>query len=126
MKVLETLEKKREQLNVHDAEVSELKKQVKEDFEKIKIQAEEFEKTAKEKSVGREKLVVQLEKDVLTKYDQVKRKKPNNAVVAALDGACGGCNMKLPPQLFNQLASAKSLEVCPRCQRIVYRPEVVG
>jgi hypothetical protein len=42
------------------------------------------------------------------------------AVVAVKDGTCRGCNMRIPPQLYNVLQRGNSLELCPTCNRIIY------
>ena len=42
------------------------------------------------------------------------------AVVEARNGACLGCNMHLPPQLFNSLYLAKEVQTCPHCNRLLY------
>jgi predicted nucleic acid-binding Zn-ribbon protein len=41
------------------------------------------------------------------------------AVVEARDGSCLGCNMQLPPQLYNSLFRGDDLITCPHCQRVL-------
>jgi uncharacterized protein len=41
------------------------------------------------------------------------------AVVEAKEGNCMGCNMHLPPQLYNTLFRADDVITCPHCQRIL-------
>jgi predicted nucleic acid-binding Zn-ribbon protein len=42
------------------------------------------------------------------------------AVVPVKDAVCHGCNVNLPPQLYNELFRCDSLRFCPNCQRIIY------
>ena len=42
------------------------------------------------------------------------------AVVEARGGACLGCHMHLPPQLFNSLFVVKEIQTCPHCNRLLY------
>jgi predicted nucleic acid-binding Zn-ribbon protein len=56
-------------------------------------------------------------------YDSLAAKR-GYAVAPVVKGTCRGCHMLLPPQLANTLARMESLEVCPRCGRIVYREEL--
>jgi len=46
-------------------------------------------------------------------------------LVAVIEGSCSGCNMKLPPQLYNILQRVESVEQCPSCQRIIYWSRIV-
>lgn len=67
----------------------------------------------------REALVPKIKPLLLRKYDQIREKRHGLGVVAANGGNCMGCNMRLPPQLYNILMRADSLEDCPSCQRIL-------
>ncbi|MEE9535799.1 MAG: C4-type zinc ribbon domain-containing protein, partial [Desulfobacterales bacterium] len=33
---------------------------------------------------------------------------------------CQGCNVNIPPQLYNELQRFDTLMFCPHCQRIIY------
>ena len=62
--------------------------------------------------------------DVLKKYNTIKMRR-GLAVVAVHNGTCLGCNMNIPPQLFNQLQRANAIELCPTCHRIIYWDKLV-
>ena len=43
------------------------------------------------------------------------------AVVAPVtDAICGGCKLRIPAQMYNELQRRDRLEFCPQCQRIIY------
>ena len=42
------------------------------------------------------------------------------AVVSVKNGTCQGCNMNIPPQLFNLLQRGDSIELCGNCNRTIY------
>ncbi len=67
----------------------------------------------------RDVLAKQLRPDVLKRYGTIKMRR-GLAVVAVRDGTCRGCNMNIPPQLYNTLQRGNSLELCPNCNRIIY------
>ena len=48
------------------------------------------------------------------------REKRRTAAVPARFGACQGCNMKIPPQMFNEVQKSEAIIVCPSCNRILY------
>ena len=42
------------------------------------------------------------------------------AVAPVSDGSCGACNMRLPPQQFNELQRMDQMMSCPSCRRMMY------
>ena len=65
-----------------------------------------------------------VDKQWLKIYDTLAQKR-GYAVAPVVKGVCQGCHMALPPQLNNILARMESIETCPRCQRLVYRKELL-
>jgi predicted nucleic acid-binding Zn-ribbon protein len=45
--------------------------------------------------------------------------------VAVKNGTCQGCNMNIPPQLYNVLQRGVSIEICPSCSRIIYWEDIM-
>jgi predicted nucleic acid-binding Zn-ribbon protein len=60
----------------------------------------------------------------LKTYDTLVGKR-GYAVAPVVKGVCQGCHMALPPQLNNILARMESIEMCPRCGRLVYRKDML-
>jgi predicted nucleic acid-binding Zn-ribbon protein len=58
--------------------------------------------------------------DHLRRYDIIKQKRNNRAVVPVWKGICGGCHMNIPPQMYNELQKFEELMLCPHCNRIIY------
>lgn len=67
-------------------------------------------------------------RDVITKtlpaslnkrYNSLRDQRRGQAVAIARDGYCLGCNMNLPPQLYNSLFRGDELISCPHCQRVL-------
>jgi predicted nucleic acid-binding Zn-ribbon protein len=61
---------------------------------------------------------------LLKRYETV-RKKRMPVLVAVVGGTCQGCNMNVPPQLYNNLRSTLGTDVCPSCHRIIYASEAL-
>lgn len=54
-------------------------------------------------------------------YQRLMKAGRQPAVVPVTGGSCQGCNMALPPQIFNQLLAANgTMFTCPTCTRIIY------
>lgn len=58
--------------------------------------------------------------DHLRRYDIIKQKRNNRAVVPVWKEICGGCHMNIPPQMYNELQKYEELMLCPHCNRIIY------
>jgi uncharacterized protein len=65
-----------------------------------------------------------VDKTLLSRYENVKRKRLP-ALVPVKAGTCMGCNMNVPPQLYNTLRTAKGTDLCPACHRIIYAAEAI-
>ncbi|MCP3104886.1 C4-type zinc ribbon domain-containing protein [Myxococcus sp. K15C18031901] len=61
---------------------------------------------------------------LLRRYEVV-RKKKLPALVGVVAGTCQGCNMNVPPQLYNQLRTSLGTDICPSCNRIIYAVEAL-
>lgn len=73
---------------------------------------------------AREEAVKSLPASVVKRYTLLREQRRGIAVVEAREGCCSGCNMNLPPQLYNSLYRGDDLITCPHCQRIlIMRPQ---
>ena len=70
-----------------------------------------------------ETLIPSLKPDLLRRYEMIKVRRNGIAVVSARNAICSGCNMNLPPQLYNELQRSEDLICCPNCNRIIYWDE---
>lgn len=65
-----------------------------------------------------------VESELLKKYINIKEQHQRGlAIVPARNAICHGCNVNLPPQLYNELHGCDTLKFCPNCQRIIYLEE---
>jgi predicted nucleic acid-binding Zn-ribbon protein len=119
IKLMDAVEAFQKSIKVHEEELAQLKQAVDEEEKQTAIKIEGLEGERKKRVVARDKLAATVRKDVLAKYETIRRRR-GLAVVPARNGVCTGCNMHLPPQLYNILHGANSIEHCPSCQRIVY------
>jgi predicted nucleic acid-binding Zn-ribbon protein len=67
----------------------------------------------------RDTITKELPANILKRYDSLRAQRRGQAVAVARDGYCLGCNMHLPPQLYNSLFRADELISCPHCQRML-------
>jgi predicted nucleic acid-binding Zn-ribbon protein len=64
-----------------------------------------------------------LSEGVLDLYERVRRARRGQAVVEVREGSCAACNVRLRPQLFNEVRSNDALLTCENCSRILYYVE---
>jgi len=73
----------------------------------------------------RSKLASAVDKHMLHRYDTVKKRRMPALVPVLPPGTCQGCNMNVPPQLYNTLRSTLGTDICPSCHRIIYAGEAL-
>ncbi|MDM8524355.1 C4-type zinc ribbon domain-containing protein [Desulfococcaceae bacterium HSG8] len=100
-------------------EYSALEKQLKKEKDSLKREATKRKKKLAQLEADRNHVSEKADPALLKKFTQV-RERINIAIVPVIDYVCGGCNMNIPPQLYNDLHRWDSLEFCPHCQRIIY------
>ena len=70
-------------------------------------------------SVRRDALTQQMPAALTKRYGTLRLQRRGRALAVAREGYCMGCNMHLPPQLYNNLFKYDELLACPHCQRIL-------
>jgi len=88
---------------------------------------DEREATLKEKlervKADRERIAKECDQSLLQKYARIMNNKRDFAIVFIEEGGhCGGCHMKLPPQVIHDARNPAKLVACNFCGRIVYNP----
>lgn len=71
----------------------------------------------------RNKVAGQLPSHTVSLFDTLARGRKGVAVVEARQGRCTSCQVRLRPQLFNDVRSNNALIQCESCQRILYFAE---
>ncbi len=114
-------------------EIDELKKEYGR-VEKALLEMEErigAEKRQLEESLGkadsalatkkrkRTMITKKLSPELMGLYRTLKEKR-RTAVVSARFGTCQGCNVRIPPQMFNEVQRNEAIIVCPSCNRVLY------
>ena len=81
---------------------------------------ENLKKELAELERGRAELAAVVEKSVLNRYERLFKSKGDGVVVGVNHGVCGGCHMKLPPQVLVACKSDQKIVNCSNCGRILY------
>jgi predicted nucleic acid-binding Zn-ribbon protein len=123
-KVAEASSASQQQLTSRDADVQKLRDELAQSEAGMADQIKQLESDLAEARAARDEARASVENQWLKTYDSLAAKR-GYAVAPVLKGVCQGCHMALPPQLNNILARMESIEMCPRCGRLVYRQELL-
>jgi predicted nucleic acid-binding Zn-ribbon protein len=68
----------------------------------------------------RKELAAALTPSVLETYERVRKGRKGIAVAEVRDGFCTACNVRLRPQVYNEIRVNQTLRTCESCSRIIY------
>jgi predicted nucleic acid-binding Zn-ribbon protein len=71
-------------------------------------------------SAQRDELSSKIDPELIRQYEIIKSYSRGIAIVQVIDSICSGCNMNIPPQMYNELHRENELRTCPHCHRMVY------
>ena len=118
-KLIEAVQVKEKLLSERATELEVLRKSMDKDAETGRKKMAELEAKIAEIKVDRDKVAAGIRPDVLKRYGAIRMRR-GLAVTTVRNGTCQGCNMNVPPQLYNVIQRGNTIETCPYCHRIVY------
>lgn len=80
----------------------------------------EMKAAAERLAAERATLVGAIDKQALSTFEQVARKRNGIAVAEAREGICTICHVRLRPQVFNTVRRNESIVQCDSCNRILF------
>jgi uncharacterized protein len=92
----------------------------------LQARAAEYEKKLAELEARRNDAATRVDPALLSRYENIKKRRAGIAVCPVVGNTCRGCNRNIPPQLSIVLQRADSVETCPNCNRIIYSSEAVN
>jgi predicted nucleic acid-binding Zn-ribbon protein len=103
---------------------------LKEDQEKVNHERRELaEQNKKDLSAlesylkERKELEATISSDLLPQYERVRKHRGGIAVAAARDYVCEVCQVRIRPQVFQEIRKNDQIIACDACQRILYFPD---
>jgi predicted nucleic acid-binding Zn-ribbon protein len=99
---------------------SEARKLADDQIAQLGVREENLKKELAELETNREELAAAVDSGARGRYDRLVKNKGENVVVGVQHGVCGGCHMKLPPQLLVSCQAQQELVTCSNCGRILY------
>jgi predicted nucleic acid-binding Zn-ribbon protein len=103
---------------------------LKEDQQRVNEERRELEKvnqqdvSALESYIKeRRELEKSISEDLLPRYERVRKARGGIAVAAAKGDVCEVCQVRIRPQVFQEIRKNDQIIACDACQRILYSPE---
>jgi hypothetical protein len=90
----------------------------------LRAKVASFEGQVRELEGKRTEVAKTVHPPLLSRYETVRRRR-SPALVTVIAGTCQGCNMSVPPQLYNTLKTSLETDICPSCHRIICAPEAI-
>ncbi len=119
LKLIEAIESSKKSIDTHEKDVAELRAHVAREEEATNAKVAELQGKVGGERGERDAIAAKVKPDILKKYGTIRIRR-GLAVVPVVKGVCQGCHMSIPPQLFNILQRAVTIETCPTCNRIIY------
>src|SRR5437667_1124531 len=98
----------------------EAKKLMDEQLTDLAAREQNLKQELAELEANRQDLAAAVSDEARGRYERLVRSKGENVVVGVQHGVCGGCHMKLQPQLLVACQAEKELVTCSNCGRILY------
>ena len=118
-KLVEAVDAKKKLLADRAADVQTLKDSIQKDSDAARARMAELEGKIAALRTERDALAAGVKPEMLKRYSTIRLRR-GLAVVSVRNGTCQGCNMNIPPQLYNTLQRGLTIETCPSCHRIIY------
>jgi hypothetical protein len=68
----------------------------------------------------RKELEAAMARRVLETYESIRKTRRGVAVAAVREGFCTACNVRLRPQVYNEVLTNEGIHTCDNCDRILY------
>jgi len=121
LEFLEQIERAEKDLNVRKQLYSQIVDDTKREKDAIKRDTEQCELKLAQLGSDRDRVTDALDNKILDIFYRVKSKQSDAVAIAEVkDAVCQGCNLNIPPQMYNELQHRNSLKNCPSCGRIIY------
>ena len=99
-------------------EAAAAKKLVDDQIGRLNEREENLKKDFTALTADRAQLASAVDDSARSRYERIFKSKGENVVVGVDHSACGGCHMKLPPQIVTHCRAQGEIVTCPNCGRI--------
>jgi predicted nucleic acid-binding Zn-ribbon protein len=119
LELLENTEKISSTAADEEKKLGEYSREAEKDKAELSARDKELTDQIAVKQDEKKRLVVDIDKALLSRYERIRANKAGLAVAAVQNGACGGCFRRIPPQEIQELKKMQRIIACEGCGRII-------
>jgi len=120
IELMETVELARQDETGLKAELAKAEGAVQGEIQQLDERLKNLEAEVQQLQLDRQGLVVGIPEDWLSRYNRVMENRKDVALVSVEKNSCGGCHMKLPPHVLQDIKRADAIITCSFCGRLLY------
>jgi predicted nucleic acid-binding Zn-ribbon protein len=118
--LLDKIESAEKDLAEREGRAHQRKNEILAEQKTIREEADEKKRLMTGLAAERDDIVGTLPNTIMRQVEDVKNHVGRPIIASVSAAICNGCNMNIPPQLYNELQRCDSIKRCPMCQRIIY------
>jgi len=120
LELMEQAESAQKDVGRRNQAATEMRKMAEEQIGQLNTREESLKKELEELETNREELASAAGDIARSRYERLLKNKGENVVVGVQHGVCGGCHMRVPPQLLVTCQAQQEIVTCSNCGRILY------
>jgi uncharacterized protein len=120
--LMEQTEQDRLTLQMHEQRVQQALHELETQHHKIEQTKQVLTQQTTDCNQERQQLVARLDAKLYALYQRLVAQRGGLVVVQVYEGTCGGCHLKVQPQLVSEIRRQETLITCPHCQRMLLWP----
>lgn len=122
--VMEEMEQSAKNAKQFEAEAKGEQQKIEAQIKELEAEMGKLGDAVKVEQGKRDAYLPNVSKELLSRYEFLRKNKKGGAVMAPIKGeVCGACNTLLPSSTINEIKKAKDMITCETCSRILYFPE---
>ena len=122
LELMELLEQHRQAAHTQEQGIQEAGQALTEHRKQLQQEQEALTEQIAAEDARRQRLVGDLEAHLYATYQRLAAQRGGQAVAQVQAGSCGGCHLKVQPQLVSDIRRQDKLIMCPHCRRMLLWP----
>lgn len=126
LSVMEEMEQAAKNIKLYESEAKNDQQKIEGE---IRIKEEEISRLKAElagEQARRDAFIPAIKKELLAKYETLRKKKKGSVLAAIINDSCAVCNTQIPSSVLNEVKKVKDMTSCETCSSILYFPAALA